>query len=231
MDQVELFATQQNGTSLFSLAVEFNLYPVRYLHLSWLKKDEHYQIVQQLKSSEATHFNLSNYLLQRFNLRDTFDFNFDSKEKRIAFASSEELSRLAFYLGIILNEGVIRSAVRRKERVALEHCLGVDAYQFAVKKAQFISRMSEQAGPSLLVDWNHLDRFKQYLTTSGLQVIARAYADAPAAFRKRLILKMPKDCYKTLNNPKAVKLNKEQCVRLMLKTHREVNRQWRHLLS
>ena len=230
MDQAEMFSTQ-SGTSIFSLAVEFNLFPVRYMHLSWLQKDEHYKLIAQLKVNDATHFNLSDHLLKRFKLRDEFDFDFSAKEKRIVFATSEELERLAFYLGIILNESVIRSAVRRKDRIALEHCLGEDAYQFAVKKAQFISRVSQHAGPSLLIDYNHLDRFKQYLVTSGFQVIAGALSGTSVAIRKRLALKLPKEWQKTLSNPKGLSLNKAQCVQLMIKTHREVNRQWRHLLS
>ena len=220
-----------SDTSILSLAVEFNLYPVRYMHSSWLQKDEHYKLIAHLKVDESTHFDLSDHLLKRFKLNDDFDFDFEAKEKRIVFASTEELEKLAFYLGIILNENVIRAAVRRKERLVLEQCLGKEAYQFAAKKAQFISRVSQQAGPSLLIDWNHLDRFKQFLVTSGIQVIGRALSGASPGFRKRLTLKLPREWQKTLNNPKGLSLSKAQCVQLMIKTHREVNRQWRHLLS
>ena len=133
MEQAEIFDTR-TGPSVFSLAVEFNLFPVRYMHLSWLQKDEHYKLIAQLNVNDATHVSLSDHLLKRFKLSDDFDFDFSAKEKRIVFASSEELERLAFYLGIILNEGVIRSAVRRKERLALEHCLGKTPISLPLKR-------------------------------------------------------------------------------------------------
>lgn len=230
MNTSDLFDDRQ-GDSIFSLAVEFNLYPVKYVHMSWLKRDEHYKLVNQLKSDDVTHGRLSEYLLKRFKLKDQFDFDFDAREKRVAFASSKELLKLALYLGIILNEDVIRGAVKRKERIALEHCLGEEAYRFAVKKAQFISHSAATGGPSLLIDWNHLDRFKQFLMTSGLQVIAGAYSGTSPAFRKRLTLKMPREYQKTLIDAQEAPLSKADCTRLLVKTHKEVNRQWRHLLS
>ena len=230
MNESEIFDNRQ-GDSIFSLAVEFNLYPVKYVHMSWLKRDEHFKLVNQLKADEATHGRLSEYLLKRFKLKDQFDFDFDAREKRIAFASSEELLKLALYLGIILNEDVIRNAVKCKERMALEQCIGAEAYRFAVKKAQFISHSAATTGPSLLIDWNHLDRFRQFLLTTGLQVIAGAYAKTSPAFRKRLTLKMPSEYQKTLIDTQGSQLGKAECTRLLIKTHKEVNRQWRHLLS
>ena len=229
MSDSELFDKRQ-GASIFSLTMEFNLYPVKYVHLSWLKRDEHFNLVNQLKTDDTTHGRLSEYLLKRFKLKDQFDFDFDAIEKRVALASSEELLKLALYMGIILNEDVIRGAVKRKERIALEQCLGEEAYRFAVKKAQFISH-SAAGGPSLLVDWDHLDRFKQFLMTSGLQVIAGAYAGTSPAFRKRLTLKMPRKHQQTLIDAQGAPFSKADCTRLLVKTHKEVNRQWRHLLS
>ncbi len=230
MEQAEFFNVE-NGNSIFSLAVEFNMFPVRYMHLSWLKQDEHYKLIAQLKVKDSTHFNLSDHLLKRFKLSDEFDFDFSAKEKRIVFASIEELQRLSLYLGIILNEGSIRSAVKRKERLALQNSLGEEAYQFAVKKAQFLSRAAQNAGPSLLIDWNHLARFRKYLITSGLQVIGGALTGTSQALRKRLELKCPKQWQKPMSQSKGLALTQEQCALLVIKTHREVNRQWRHLLS
>lgn len=222
---------ERQGDSIFSLAVEFNLYPVKYIHSSWLQRDQYYKLVNQLKADSATHSRLSEYLLKRFKLKDQFDFDFEAREKRVALISTDELLKLAFYLGIILNEDVIRGAVKRRERLALEQCIGEDAYRFAVKKAQFISHSASAAGPSLLIDWNHLGRFRQFLMTSGLQVIAGAYAGTSPAFRKRLTLKMPREYQHKLIDAQGAPLSKADCTRLLVKTHKEVNRQWRHLLS
>lgn len=230
MEQADII-DPQHDSGIFGLAIEFNLFPVRYIHLSWLQKDEHHQLIARLKLNEATHFNVSEHLLKRFKLSENFDFDFSTPEKRVVFASAEELEKLAYYLGLILNEEVIRSVIRRKERLALEQCLGTEAYRFAVKKAPFISQVSHHSGPSLLIDWNHLDRFKEYLISSGLQVIGTALSGTSVAIRKRLTLKLPRQWHKILSDPKGRTLGRVQSTQLMIKTHREVNRQWRHLLS
>ncbi len=225
------FLKDYENINLFSMAVEFNLYPVRYIHLSWLSKLECQDLIETLKSNKSAQFYLSEFLLDKFRLNDEFDYEFSSVEKRVALSSSDDLSRLAFYLGIILNEKLIRASVLRSEKKALEACLGEEAYRFAVKKAQFISPATKQSGPCFLIDWDHLERFKHFLTITGLHVIACAFSGTPVAFRKRLSLKMPRQWQKHLKDRKSFELNQAQCIHLMLKTHREVNRQWRHLLS
>lgn len=222
---------EYNGTSLFNHMVEFNLYPIRYVHMSWLKTDEHFRLLKGLKGTGSAQFNISSYLLNKFGIANKYDYDFARLDKRVVFASAEEIERLALYIGLILNEGTIRSVIRRDERLALQNCLGEEAYRFAVKKAQFISRAATTVGPSLLIDWEHLDRFKAYLQMNGQQVIATAFSDLPGAFGRRLMLKMPSSWKKVLSAPDAGGLSKEQCVKLLVKTHKEVNRQWRHLLS
>ncbi|WP_299731975.1 SctK family type III secretion system sorting platform protein [uncultured Endozoicomonas sp.] len=220
-----------SGQSLFNLAIKFNFYPVRYAHPSWLQKDENFRVIESLKSDPAAHFSLSAYLLKKFNLQGAFDFDFGRFDKRVVFASAAEIEQLAFYIGLVTNEEVIRSVVRREERSALKQCLGEDAYRFAVKKAQFISRTSVKSGPSILIDWGNLDRFKAYLISTGQSVMASAFSDVPEAFRQRLIMKMPRSWQIPLSKPSDTGLTSPQCISLLLKTHKEVNRQWRHLLS
>ena len=149
----------RQSLDLFQKVAEFNLYLVRYIDTSWLKTVKLSPLVSQLRQSGNADFHLSHYLLAQFSLHDDFDYEFDEPVKRIALVSNEVLLSTATYIGIILNEDVIRNAVRRDERVALENCLGADAYRFAVKKAQFVSRVASQQGPSLLIDWNHLAAF------------------------------------------------------------------------
>ena len=220
-----------DGKSLFNYMVDFNLFPIKYTHVSWLKDDDNLLLLKGLRSNVMVQFNLSRYLLKKFNISQEFDYKFEQPVKRIVFASVEEIERLALYLGIVLNEGTIRSVILRNERAALQKCLGDEAYRFAVKKAQFISRSSEKIGPGILIDWHKLGRFKAYLVAHGRQVIANAFLDQPDAFRQRLILKMPKSWKKALSKVESCPLSKTECKTLLVKTHKEVNRQWRHLLS
>ncbi|OED39677.1 hypothetical protein AB833_14440 [Chromatiales bacterium (ex Bugula neritina AB1)] len=216
---------------LFQKVAEFNLYLVRYVDASWLTTVKYSPLVRQLRQAGNTDFHLSHYLLTQFSLHDEFDYDFEEPIKRIVLADAEIILSTAFYIGIILNESVIRNAIRKDERTALEGCLGGDAYRFAVKKAQFISRTASQYGPSLLIDWNHLERFKHYLQTSGLQVIGKTFSNAPEAFKKRLELKLPQECQSVLLDTQNVALPEADCSSLLVKTYREVDREWRHLLS
>ena len=222
---------EYNGSSLFNHMVEFNLFPIRYLHVSWLQDDEHVRLLKGLRSSPSAEFNASSYLLNKFGVGNAFDYDFVRLDKRAVFASEQEITRLAFYLGLILNEGTIRSVIRKDEREALSKCIGEEAYRFAVKKAQFMGGATKKNSPSLLIDWSRLDRFKAYLENTGQHVIATAFSDLPEAFRQRLMMKMPSSWQKALSSPDAGELSQEQCEKLLVKTHKEVNRQWRHLLS
>ena len=222
---------EYNGTTLLDLMVEFNFFPIRYIHSSWLKDDEHVRLLKGLRSSPSAEFNTSSYLLNKFGVGNAFDYNFDRLDKRAIFASAQEITRLAFYLGLILNEHTIRSVIRRDEREALAKSIGEEAYRFTVKKAQFMAGTVKKGGPSLLIDWTRLDRFKAYLENSGQHVIATAFSDLPEAFLQRFMMKMPSSWQKALSSPDAGGLSKEQCEKLLVKTHKEVNRQWRHLLS
>lgn len=217
---------------LFERIVEFNLYPLRYAHGSWLKGLEQGDLLKQLGDSASGQFFLSRYLLGCLGLPFAFDYDMTGEDARIALAHRDELVRLLLYMGIVLNGGVIRSVVRRHERTLLEECLGHEAYLFAVKKAQFlISLAALEQPPSLLIDWQHLDRFKSFLTVSGLQVMGVAYSQMPQGFSQRLLLKFPKSWSRYFKEPAPVGLSQEQAGRLLIKTYKEVNRSWQPLLS
>ena len=222
---------ERHNLDLFQRVAEFNLYLVRYIDPTWLTTVKLSPLVSQLRKAGNADFHLSHYLLTQFSLHDNYDYDFEEPAKRIGLATTEVLLETATYIGIVLNENVIRNAVRRDEKVALEQCLGADAYRFAVKKAQFVSRAASKQGPSLLIDWNHLQRFKQYLQTSGLQVIGKAFSEASLSFRKRLELKLPQSCKEALTNTRTVNLSDTECVNLLVKTFREVDKEWRLLLS
>ncbi|WP_062267270.1 SctK family type III secretion system sorting platform protein [Endozoicomonas arenosclerae] len=215
---------------LFQSVAEFNLYLVRFIHHSWLKTIKLSPLVKQLRQAGNADYHLSHFLLKEFDLANDYDYDFDEKHKRIALADEEAILRLCLYLGIILNESVIRNTIKKQERLLLEQLLGEEAFRFAVKKAQFFSRIGSDLGPSFLIDWDHLDSFKNYLMQSGLQVLGRAFSESSPAFIKRLELKLPASCSNHIQKADKSALEIDQCKTLVVKTHKEVNRKWRHLL-
>ncbi|MGI9275653.1 MAG: SctK family type III secretion system sorting platform protein [Endozoicomonas sp.] len=221
----------RNNLDLFRRVAEFNLYLVRYIHSSWLVSNTFAPLFNKLHEGGDADYHLSRYLLQEFRLEDCYDYDFQPLVKRIVLADEKALTRLSLYLGIIVHEESIRNVIMRKERRALEECLGEEAYRFAVKKAQFIGRVADRQGPSLLIDWGHLDRFKAFLEMSGQQIIQMAFAEMSEAFRKRMELKLPAEWQESRDQQEPLSLSSEQCAALVLKAHKEVNREWRHLLS
>ncbi|WP_330924628.1 SctK family type III secretion system sorting platform protein [Candidatus Sororendozoicomonas aggregata] len=211
--------------------VEFNLYPVRYIHSSWLEALEFAQIVDALKGHEQSHFYLSGYLLNSLNIDDSFDSTFDTADKIIALGSSEELGKLVLYMGIVQNEAVIRNVIRGDQREKLEACLGDEAYFFAVKKAQFLAKKNDTASPEFLIDWQQVGRFKSYLIVSGLKVLATVYEGLSQGFIQRLSLKFPRSWSKHLERLDSNGLSKQQGINLLIKSYKEVNKQWQHQLS
>ncbi|MDP0560997.1 MAG: SctK family type III secretion system sorting platform protein [Candidatus Endonucleobacter sp. (ex Gigantidas childressi)] len=231
MEETSSITTDPMSNNLLELIIEFNLCPIRYIHGSWLKKLQYAELVKVLREQDQSYNYLSQYLLEHFGLNEDFDYEFGIVEKRVALASSKELMQLVLYIGIILNESVIRSVVRRDDRVKLEQCLGEDAYYFAVKKAQFLIRPSQVNAPSILIDWKNTDKFKSFLMINGLQVLAIVYADMTQAFRKRLLLKLPRSWRNHLKSSQSDIVSKEQGLSLLIKSYKEVNSQWRHLFS
>ncbi len=222
---------QDSGLELFQSVAEFNLYLVRYIHPSWLKTVKLSPLVQQLKKQSNADYHLSHYLLKQFQLNNEFDYEFVENHKRIVLADEPLLAQLALYTGAALNESIIRNALLRSQKQALAECLGESLYRFSTQKAQFIARFDQQLGPSLLIDWDHLEQFKLYLLVTGLQVLGMAFNDCPIAFKKRLALKMSKEFSQYLENSELQNLTKEQCQKLLIKVYKEVNKEWHHLLS
>ncbi|MGI9283346.1 MAG: SctK family type III secretion system sorting platform protein [Endozoicomonas sp.] len=214
---------------LFQSVAEFNLYLVRFIHHSWLKTIKLSPLVKQLRKAGNADYHLSHFLLEEFGLANDYDYEFDERHKRVALADEYAIQKLALYLGIILNENIIRNTIRKQERLLLEQALGEEAFRFAVKKAQFFSRVGSDLGPSFLIDWDHLDSFKNYLLQSGFQVIGRAFSDSSPAFLKRLELKLPVSFRDHIQSTEKSDLEIDQCRTLVVKTHKEVNREWRHL--
>ena len=215
---------------LLELISTFNLSPVHYIHDTWLRSTEHGSMIVSLRQKENSHYRLSRYLLEYFDLNEQFYYDFDSPEKRIGLVGIEELSELLLYIGLVLNEKIIRSVVLRSQRQQLEQCLGAKAHYFAVKKAQFLSSQNYSWSAAVTIDWDNIEKLKPALMAVGLKVLSMAYTDMPIAFKKRLSLKFPQSWSQHLsqlaNNP----TEQAQGRQLLIKSYKEVNRQWQHLL-
>ncbi|PJE79769.1 hypothetical protein CI610_01271 [invertebrate metagenome] len=224
-----IFSGEANN-SLFNKVVTFNSCPADYIHESWFKHIQYGELISSLRDSHDAQPFLSEHLLAILSLQKEWDYAFELSEKRIALDDSEILIRLPLYIGIVLNETVIRKAIKRSDRLALEATLGKEAYLFAVKKAQFLFR-HRQDNAQASIDWDHIDRFKNFIILSGLQVMAVVYGEMPKAFCERLYIKLPVAWKKHLSKKVGLSLSKQDCLNLLTKTYKEVNRQWHHLLS
>jgi hypothetical protein len=97
----------------------FNFLPATYAHPSWYDATEGTQTkLQQLRSAVAQH-TLSQWLLQRYGLRECTDFDFgpETGEKSLCLREPQWLHRLALLIGVL----------RRREN--LLHRIGDDTWR------------------------------------------------------------------------------------------------------
>lgn len=211
--------------------IEFDLLPSHYLNDQWLEGDELQPVYVALSNhSVRSHFHLSQYLIKRFSLNTDAFQDFTQPVSRIALASSDEIERLEFYVGIVLNAAAIRAVVMKQEYRALNNCLGEAAFNFARRRAAYMVSPNAHLGPPMLIPWDNLESFKQQLAVCGRRVLFDAFAHFDDGFINRLRLKMSPQ-WTQINAEAPSQLTVEQSQSLLIKTHKEVNPRWRYLLS
>ena len=212
-----------NNNNLKSI-IEFNWYLIRFIHNSWLINDPYLDIIQKTKEDNLVDYQLSQYLLKKFNLLNKFYYDFNEDYKKIVFAHHSILEKIALYIGIVFNEKAIRTHVLKSEHNKLVACLGEEEYLFATRKARFMLPEDNITIDKHLIPWNNLDSFKLFLYTTGFKLLSYVFKDTPVAFKNRLLIKIDKKWYNSFNLPHDYyELPKAKCSSLVIKTFKEVN--------
>ena len=204
--------------------IEFNSYLIRFIHNSWLIDDPYLDIIKKTKEDNLVDYQLSQYLLKKFNLSNKFYYDFNEDYKKIVFANYSILEKIALYIGIIFNEKIIRVNILKSQRDNLVACLGEKEYLFATRKARFILPGTNFTIADNIIPWNNLDSFKNFLYITGFKLLSYLFDDTSMAFKTRFLIKIDKKWHKSFSLPHDYhKLSKTKCSSLVIKTFKEVN--------
>lgn len=176
------------------LVYDFNCRPLDYVDTSWLDDHERAPIERLVMSGDPqARAQASAWLLRRFALDDTCDFDFAQPAKRLLLLDGETLRDLSLFLGLSALGRWLRTWVERTQQLRLRDAVGTSAFEWYV--AHVLPRAPiarwrlerEQAerllrGPQLL----------QAAARAGAQLLLLG-ADAPGApAMRRAQLKLPR---------------------------------------
>jgi hypothetical protein len=206
------------------LIIEFNHYLSRFIHNSWIIDDPYLDIINKIKEDTNVDYQLSQYLLKKFNLLNKFYYDFNEDYKKVIFANHLTLEKLAFYIGIIFNEKIIRVNILKSQHNKLIACLGKEEYLFATRKARFLLPQENFTLDNNMIPWDNLDSFKNFLYLTGFKLLSYLFNDTSMAFKTRLLIKIDKKWRNAFNMPHDYyKLSKSKCSSLVIKIFKEVN--------
>ena len=186
MAQTYLHTTARSQKWIFNLIHEFNLRPARYIDQTWLD-DLDDQLITRLTKSRRGERKLSDLILDRFQLRDHFFFDFEDKSERIALIDSATLHQLFFATGIALNHTYIRSIIEKSAQLQLKQSIGEASFTFGIKKAPLL--IGNQGFPFILKP--DPDDLKTSFTLAGLKCFSAVFSGGPRALTQRLKFKLP----------------------------------------
>ncbi len=177
------------GATKDSSIWEFNYKPDRYIHKSWLATVPNGKLLEKLRSSKRDTTQLSQYLLSQLGFNGEFYFDFSNNPlANVALLPLESLEKLIKYIGVTYNHQEINKAISKQDVSLLKKTLGNDIYDFAFQQAPLIAKKK-------LSSLNYSDDTKLHekIISSGIVCLHSAFQKQPAALRKRLLIKLPKE--------------------------------------
>lgn len=204
---------------------EFNLFPLRYAHESWIPAGWPALPVELLGGGRVE-ARMSAHFLLKLGFTDEAVFAFGEPNRRIALLDPVSLDRVAFLTGTALHWEAISKVFERDDVRAIKAEIGEDAYRFAILKAPIL------AGKAAADLGDHgYAGLGWAMRRLGAEFIAAGMAGAPRALRARLALKFPREFADLFlahrpggANPKAWRLVKNVLLQ-------EVDPTWEALLS
>jgi len=175
--------------------MDFNFRPMRYIHDSWLSDMPGGELIQRLRTCKRTEHRLSRYVLMHFNIADHYVFDLPEFSEKLALMSAEDLTKFAYYLGVIVYADRLRHSIDGNEVREIKHYLDEDVYLFGLRRAPFVAQM--RVIPKFIFpdDIGLVDR----ILLSGLQCIRMVLRSSGQSVVTRTMLKLPKTWSEKLN--------------------------------
>ncbi|HIO91500.1 MAG TPA: hypothetical protein EYG68_01490 [Leucothrix mucor] len=202
---------------------EFNYKPGRYIHKSWLHALPNGELLGKLMGEGRDTERLSNYLMSQLGFDGKFFFDFSNISSQLALWSAADLKKLVMYAGLVCHYKDIQQLIVREQVLEVKNFLGEGMYAFATQRATTF--MDFQPDIIKYADTVHLNN---RVIISGLVCLHSYMRRFPAAFMKRIIIKLPREWFEHMikYTPQVSKddSKKRACLQVMEKTMAEVER-------
>ena len=175
---------------LFLQIQEFNLFPSRYIHPSWVRDGHLAPLFPQKKPGARLENRLAQLLLAEFGLTQDYCFDFSDPWRRLALVQSDQLRTLLFFAGVALFSDELAKTLQKEAVLRIKEQLGERAYRFALTKAPFLLGGSPRPLPT--AEAVHANNYKKRVLSLGAHCFTQAFTGVPKGLTRRLQLKFPK---------------------------------------
>lgn len=177
---------------LFPLICEINALPVLHFHTSWLDTTDEQADLQVLLQYSSALPDLSRFLLKRYRLKSVWIHDFVEPRTRILLINAQALNKLVFYLGLIIISPHLRKIIDGNMLRKLGEAVGIDAFEFARKKAAFYN--PGFIGKIIKVDSESINPEGVYeeAMKKGVMCLGLIFWEEEKAIRNRVAIKLPK---------------------------------------
>jgi len=204
----------------------FVFLPQRYVHDSWRRELMSEPVWRLLATSRRVEGRLAAFLCQRLGLPAVSAIDFETPQARFCLLPGGSLLQIARLVGLALNSGTIARMIEGKLVARLRRELGIEGYEFAVRRAPLITTRTDPRAP----DFHAETPLDEQLVQSGVNYFGLALADLNDGLRARLALRLPKELSHFLTVPEgSVDPNSSWLV--VRKIVREAEPEWSGLLS
>ena len=174
--------------------IDFNFFPSLEMDNSWWEADWlPTPLFDRVRSIKATHRKLSDFILERYQIKHEIYFDFENYEQKAALLSSTDLKALLYKIGLIIESGTIAGAIEKKAQQAIKKSLGEADYLYALKNnIAMSSPRTANNGSVPAQKISDIKDFKSYVYQSGLRCLLGLLSDMPQGFIQRILFKLPK---------------------------------------
>ena len=166
---------------------------------------------------------LSNYLMSQLGFDGKFFFDFSNISSQVALWPAGDLKKLVMYSGLACHYKDIQQLIMREQVMEVKDFLGDGMYAFATRRAPAF--MDFQPNIIKYTDAIHLNN---RIIISGLVCLHSYMRRFPAAFMKRIIIKLPREWFEHMikYTPQVSRQDNKKlaCLQVMKKSMLEVER-------
>lgn len=182
-----LLKLKQEKPLLFGRVCFFNFWPAAYAHPSFWPDALSKSTLELLLKSSRGLGRLSDWLLEKNHIQDTFAQDFQKSCYRIALLEPGIVQQLFLKAGAGLCHERIGQVVQKEQRQAIEHQLGEGVYIFAIKQAPLMLGRR----PRLPILENPTEDLLSDVLMAAQQCFQACFAGAEKALVERFRYKLP----------------------------------------